>query len=168
MASTTEQVVTLNGDGETGYIHDLTFRSRTLHRQLANVDESQRTAVPLDALDVGAEVLERAGRQGGFKDLSHAVERLDEEAKRIIAKATEQVDRSIEKSIVELGENLQGENGPFAAVLDRFDLTADDNVNDLFRDLVAATAAKATKQAVKDLTEATSPDLSRWPVPGPG
>jgi hypothetical protein len=161
MASMSNEVVSLSDDGETGRIHDLPFRSRTLHRQLAAVDEPRRHAVLLDALDVGVEVLDRADRHGDLETLSRAVERLDEEAKRIVMKAVEQVDRSIEKSVAEMAENIQSEEGPFASVLDRFDLATDGNVIDLFRDLVSTTAMKATKQAVKEVTEATQDTVER-------
>jgi hypothetical protein len=153
--------VTLSDDGESGRIHELDFRCKTLHRLLSAVGESGRETVLLDSLCLGAELLERAGRQGDLENLSRAVDRLDQEAKAIVGRAVEQVDRSLEKSLAEMTANLQSDEGPFAAVLSRFDVKADGNVIDLFRDLVTTTASNATKQAVKELTEATHDTVER-------
>jgi len=153
--------VSLADDAETGYIEHLTFRSRALYRQLAGLDDEQRPLAVLDALDIGAEVLARAGHQGDLEQLAGAVERLDEETRRIVAATTEQVERTIEKMVVEMTATIQGENGPLTAVLQRFDPAVDGNVIDIFRDLVATTAIKATKQAVKDLAESTQETMDR-------
>lgn len=155
------KLVSLVDDGETGHIHGLTFHNRSLHRRLAAVEEAHREGVILDALDVGAEVLARASQHGDLDNLGKAVERLDQESKRIIAATVEHVDRTIEKTITEMGAAIQGENGPLATVLGRFDPGTDGNVIDLFRDLVTSTATKATKQAVKDLAEATHDTMER-------
>jgi hypothetical protein len=128
---------------------------------LSTIDESKREAVLLDALNLGAELLERAGRQGELESLSLAVERLDQESKAIVERAVEQVDRSIEKSLAEMTSSLQSDGGPFAVMLERFDVKAEGNVIDLFRDLVSSTATKATKHAVKELTEATHDTVER-------
>jgi hypothetical protein len=155
------QVVSLHDDGETGRINEVVFRSRTLHRLLSETVETKRETILLDVLNLGAELLARAGRQGELDDLSRAVERLDEEAKAIVGRAAEQVDRSIEKSLEEMTVSLQSAGGPFAALLERFDVQADGNVIDLFRDLVSSTANKAMKQAVNDLTETTRETIER-------
>jgi hypothetical protein len=153
--------VTLADDGETGNIHYLTFRNRTLHRRLATAEESQRASIVLDALDIGAEVLARAGQHGDLDNLGQAVERLDQESKRIVAATVDHVDRTIEKIITEMAATIQGEDGPLATLLEKFDPGVDGNVIDLFRDLVASTATKATKQAVKDMAEASQDTMER-------
>jgi len=153
--------VSLVDDGETGHIHELTFRNRSLHRRLASTADDLRASVVLDALDVGAEVLARASQHGDLENLGKAVDRLDQESKRIVAATVEHVDRTIEKTIAEMSSTIQGEDGPLAAVLERFNPSADGNVIDIFRDLVATTATKATKQAVKDLAEATHDTMER-------
>ncbi|WP_421118597.1 hypothetical protein ACE2AJ_14645 [Aquihabitans daechungensis] len=153
--------VSLGHDHETCLIHELACRSRALHRHLARVDEPKRAGVVVDALRLGAELLERAERQGDLESLSRAVERLDEEAKAIVASTIEQVDQSIERSVAQMATSLQSEAGPFAAVLNQFDVTSDGNVIDLLRELVSATATKATRHAVKELTEATYDTVER-------
>jgi hypothetical protein len=155
------QNVSLADDGETGNIHNLTFRNRSLHRRLAAAEESQRATLVLDALDVGAEVLARAAQHGDLDNLGLAVERLDQESKRIVAATVEHVDRTIEKTITEMAATIQGEDGPLAVLLEKFNPGVDGNVIDLFRDLVATTATKATKQAVKDIAEASQDTMDR-------
>lgn len=160
-AAAARQAVHLDDDGETGHIEHLSFRSRTLHRQLAGIDEEQRPLIVLDALDIGAEVLARAGRHGDLEQLTGAVERLDEESRRIVTATTEHVERTVEKNVLEMTASIQGENGPLAVLLQRFDPKVDGNVIDVFRDLVTATATKVTKQAVKDLAESTQDTMER-------
>ena len=159
--STHMNSVSLADDGETGHIDHLAFRSRALHRQLAGVDDEQRSLVLLDALDIGAEVLARAGRHGDLEQLAGAVEQLDKESRRIVAATTEHVERTVEKTVVDITASIQGDNGPLATLLRRFDPKVDGNVIDSFRDLVTATATKATKQAVKDLAESTQETMER-------
>lgn len=159
--NTEKHAVSLVDDGETGTIHHLSFKSRTLHQQLVSVDDETRPTVVLDALELGAEVLARASRRGDLEGLSKAVERLDEESTRIVASTAARVDQTIAKTIEEMAETIQGEDGPLAALLQKFDPREDGNVIDLFRELVSATAAKATKQAVKDLSEATYDTMER-------
>jgi hypothetical protein len=157
----THQIVSLVDDGETGQIQNLTFRSRNLHRLLTGLDDEQRPVVVLDALDVGAEVLTRAGRHGDLEQFAQAVERLDEESRRIVATTAEQVERTVAKTVLEMTATIQGENGPLATVLQRFDPKVDGNVIDIFRELVTTTATKATKQAVRDLAESTQETMDR-------
>lgn len=154
-------VVSIIDDGETGNIHDLTFRNRTLHQRLASVDEAHRPGIVLDALDVGAEVLARASQHGDLENLEKAVAELDQEAKRIVEATLQHVDRTIETTITDMTSTIQGEAGPLAAVLKRFNPAAEGNVIDVFRDLVTMTATKATTQAVNDLAEATHDTMER-------
>ena len=56
---------------------------------------------------------------------------------------------------------LHGAEGPFADLLEKFDPAEEGNVIDIFRELVTTTAARATKQAVKDLSEATHDTMER-------
>ncbi len=144
-----------------GCIEHLTFRCRTLHRQLASVDEAQRPTVVRDALDIGAEVLIRVDRHGDLEQLGQAVERLDTESRRIVAATTEQVERTVERTISDMTATINGDAGPFTAMLERFNPAIDGNVIDVFRDLVATTATKVTKQAVKELAEATQDTMDR-------
>ena len=153
--------VSVSDDGETGYIEHLTFRCRTLHRQLAGIDELQRPTVVRDALDIGAEVLARVDRHGDLEQLGQAVERLDMESRRIVAATTEQVERTVERTISDMTATINGDAGPFTAMLERFNPAIDGNVIDVFRDLVATTATKVTKQAVKELAEATQDTMDR-------
>lgn len=73
--------VSISDDGESGYIEHLSFRCRTLHRQLTGIDEAQRLTVVRNALDIGAEVLARVDRHGDLEQLGQAVERLDVESR---------------------------------------------------------------------------------------
>jgi hypothetical protein len=148
--------VRIADDGESGEISFLQFENRTLHRLLVEVDENSRPGVVLDALDLGAEVLSRVGHHGDLEQLSQAVERLDQEGKRIVEAAVERVDELVDQTIAGLTNSLADEDGPLAAVFGQFDPTIEGNVLDTFRDLVAASIAKSTKQAVADLAEATS------------
>jgi hypothetical protein len=156
-----KEAVTVNDDGESGLVVRLTFRSRSLHRQLSQVDESARASLVRDALDVGAEVLDRASRHADLAGLHDAVERLDGEATRIVKTTTEAVQQSLRQSVLDLTAAMQADDGPFAPILAQFDLTADGNVIDLLRELVSTATAKATKQAVRDLTEATQDNVER-------
>jgi len=156
-----ETKINLNSDGESGRIDGLDFRSRTLHRQLADLDEPQRELVVRDVLDVGAEVLARASKHGDLQQLTSAVERLDTESQRIVAGTADQVQKNLDKAMVELAHSIQGENGPLATVLAKFDPAAQGNVIDIFRNLVADTAAKVTKESVKELAEATQDTVDK-------
>ena len=156
-----EQRVTLADDGESGVIDHLGFTGRCLHQQLASVEAEARPGVILDALSLGAEMRSRVSQRGDLESLSKAVERLDEESTRIVTTTVERVDRTIEKTIEEMAATMRSEDGPLADLLQKFDPAVDGNVIDLFRDLVSSTAAKATKQAVKDLSEATHETMER-------
>ncbi len=161
MSGSEKQIVSLVDDGETGNIEHLRFTDRGLHRQLAAVDADARPGVVLDALNLGAEMRARVSQHGDLESLVKAVERLDEESTRIVTATVERVDRTIEKTIEEMAATMQSEDGPLAEILQKFDPTVDGNLIDLFRDLVSSTAAKATKQAVKDLSEATHDTMER-------
>ncbi len=145
----------LNDDGESGRIEQLDFRSRALHRLLAEVEDGQRSLVVADALAQGAELLARASHHGGLQQFATAVERLDGESSRIVVTATERFERIVEAALAGMAASLQGDDGPLAPVLDRFDPSTDGNVIDLFRDTISVTLAKATKAAVKELTDTT-------------
>lgn len=160
MLNNTPSII-LDDDGETGQINQLTFHSRALHGRLAAVTEENRPAVVEDALELGAEILARASQHGDLENLNRAVERLDEESKRIVATTTETVNRSIDKTVTELAATIQGKDGPLAALLGKLDPTADGNLIDTLRDLIAATATKATKNAVHELAEATHENMER-------
>ena len=157
----TKNTISLENDGETGTISAVQFRSRVVHRQLASVDETQRPRLLLDILDVGSEILSRVDRHGDLENLAKAVEKLDQEAKRIVMSAAEHVDRCIEKAVSDMTISIQGDNGPLKPLLQRFDPGVEGNVIDLFRDLVASTAAKATKRAVEELAESTEESMER-------
>jgi hypothetical protein len=102
-----------------------------------------------------------ASQHGDLDNLGKAVERLDQESKRIVAATVERVDSMIEKTITEMASTIQGDDGPLAAMLVKFDPTVDGNVIDMFRELVATTATNATKRAVKELAEATHDTIER-------
>jgi hypothetical protein len=147
MTTNEKQSISLLDDGQTGTIEYLEFTDRTLHRQLVAVDPDARPGVLIDALSLGAEMRARVMQQGDLENLTRAVERLDEESTRIVAATVDRVDRTIEKTIGDMAATMQGDGGPLAELLQRFDPAADGNVIDLFRDLVSTTAAKATKEA---------------------
>lgn len=151
--------VRIADDGKSGEIVFLRFSNRKLHRLLEEVDEASRSGVVLDALEIGAEVLLRVGHHGDLEQLSQAVERLDEEGKRIVEAAAKRVDTIIEETTMGLSESLADEDGPLAAMFDHFDPTVEGNVLDSFRDLIVASIAKSTKQAVSDLAIATTDQL---------
>jgi hypothetical protein len=132
-----------------------------LYRQLAAADEQDRTRVLHNILDVGAEVLSRADRNGDLETLANAIEALDREAKQIVTATTDNVEQCIAKAVADMTLSLQGDDGPLYPVLERFDPTAEGNVIDTFRELVSATAAKATKQAVEQIAETTEESLER-------
>jgi len=145
----------LNNDGESGRIERVDFRNRALHRLLTEVEESQRPLVVADALAQGAELLARASHYGGLQQFATAVERLDGESSRIVETATERFGRIIEGALAGMVESLQGDDGPLTPVLDRFDPSTEGNVIDLFRDTISVAMAKATKAAVRELTDTT-------------
>lgn len=153
--------ISLADDGEHGTIDGLDFRSRSLHRYLGAIGEADRPATVLDILDVGTEVLERANRHGDLTDLVGAVERLDQESKRIVSSATKKVDQAIDKSVDEFTAALEAADGPLSGLFAKFDPTADGNLLDLFRDLVSTSMKKVTKQAVTELAEANQDTLDR-------
>jgi len=153
--------IQLNDDGETITVTDLTIRSRSLHGRFAGLDPLQQATVLLDAIDTGALVLSRASQHGDLENFGRAIDRLDEESKRIVAATTDQVNRTIDKTITEMATTIQGDHGPLAPLLAKFDPGAEGNVIDLFRNLVSATATKATKQAVSELAEANHDTMER-------
>jgi hypothetical protein len=154
-------VVRLHEDGETGHVKNLIFRSRSLHRQLSSVEEERRSALLLDALKAGAEILVMAREHGDLQNLTDAIGRLDEESKRIIESTAQTVERTLEKTIADMSRTINGEDGPLATVLEKFDPTVDGNVIDVFRELVTSAATKATKHAVEELSSATQDVMER-------
>ena len=148
--------VLLHGDGEGGRIDGFEFRDRTLHRLLEGVDAAQRPLIVGDVLAQGAALLVRAGSHGDLRQFAAAIERLDGESSRILTTATERFQRTVVESIESMASTLQGEDGPLQPVLTRFDPSVDGNLIDVFRDVITATAARATKEAVKELAETTA------------
>lgn len=160
MSSSTAEIL-LADDGQSGEIRGLTFRSRSLYRILGNVDESQRASVALDALVVGAEVLDRAAHSGDLQNLEQAVSRLDSESKRIVEATTEQVRAAIDKTVAEFAASVQGEEGPMAELFAKFDPSVDGNVVDLLRDLVTSSTMRATAKAVAEISEAAHETMEK-------
>ena len=157
----TEEHVSLSDDGEQVTVHEVSARSRTLHRLLSSVDASEREKTTADVLDVGSEVLIRFQHHGELDDLADAIENLDQEAKRIVTSTMQTVDKTMEKAVADLTVALSAETGPLMPILKKFDPTVDGNVVDVFRDLVASTATKATKAAVEQLAESTQDSMDR-------
>jgi hypothetical protein len=153
--------VSLTPDGESVTVHELQFRSRSIHRQLSSVDEIDRNRVLLDILDVGAEVISRASHHGDLESLATAVEQLDLEAKRIVASTAQSVDQCIEKAISEMSLVFQGDDSPLSPILERFDPSVEGNLIDVFRDLVARSTAIATKRAVEEISSSTEESMDR-------
>ena len=123
---------------------------------MSGVDREQRILVLADVLAQGAELLTRAGRHGDLEQFTAAIERLDGESSRIVTAATERFERIVVETIEGMAASLQGDDGPLKPVLNRFDPSAKGNVIDLFREVITSTAAKATKDAVKELAETTA------------
>lgn len=151
----------LSHDGETITVTDLTIRSRSVHDRLTGIDPLEQATVVLDAIDIGIEVLGRAAQHGDLENLKRAIDRLDEQSMRIVTAATDQVSRTIDKTVADMAATIQGEKGPLAPLLAKFDPSTEGNLIDLFRNLVSATAAKATKQAVSELAEANHDAMER-------
>lgn len=147
--------VHLIDDGVTGEIINLTFSSRSLHRVLSEAPTEERPGVARDALEIGGEVLARMNHHGDLDQVAEAVNRLGEEGKRIIDTTVQAADRVVDDTVEKLTAALAEKDGPLAGLLGHFDPAVDGNVVDRFRDLITAGIAKATKNAVGELTEAT-------------
>ena len=113
--------IQLNDDGETITVTDLTIRSRSLHGRLTGLDPLQQATILLDAIDTGTLVLSRAAQHGDLENFGRAIERLDEQSKRIVAATTDEVNRTIDKTIAEMAATIQGDDGPLAGLLAKFD-----------------------------------------------
>jgi hypothetical protein len=151
----------LNDDGESGTIELLPFRCRTLHTQLTLSEPDQRPLVLQHALEIGAEVLVRANRDGDLRQLTEAIEGLDTQSTRIIEATMANAERSVNERIAELTATLQSGDGPFASMLKQFDPAAEGNVIETFKQLVSATAASATKKAVQELAQETNDTMTK-------
>lgn len=147
--------VRLADDGTSGEIHQLEFHNRPLHRLLSEASEDERPGVARDALEIGGEVLVRLSHHGDLDQVAGAIDRLDAEGKRIIDTTITTADKLVVDTVGKLTEQLAAEDGPLAGLFDHFDPAAEGNVIEAFRDLVSSTIAKATKQAVTELTEST-------------
>ncbi|MDW3217096.1 MAG: hypothetical protein R8F63_00675 [Acidimicrobiales bacterium] len=145
----------LTDDGETGEIRSLTFKNRKLHRLLATETPTEQVRLVGDALDLGTEMLDRLSHQGDLDQLAQAVTRLEDEASRIVKNTVGEAERASQGIVRQLTESLSDDEGPFAEILGRFDPATEGNVIDMFRDLVSATIAKATRAAVAEMTDAT-------------
>jgi len=154
MYDNTEQVH-LDDDGTSGEIHRLGFHNRTLHRVLSEAPDDERPGIARDALEIGGEVLARLSHHGDLDQVAGAIDRLDAEGKRIIDTTMTAADKVVGDTVTKLTEQLAAEDGPLAGLFDHFDPTVEGNVIEAFRDLVASTISKATKQAVTELTEST-------------
>lgn len=153
--STHTEHVHLDDDGASGEIHELRFHNRTLHRVLAEAPDDQRPGIARDALEIGGEVLARLSHHGDLDQVAGAIDRLDAEGKRIINNTVTATEKLANDTVNKLTEQLAAEDGPLAGLFDHFDPAVDGNVVEVFRDLVSSTIAKATKQAVTELTEST-------------
>lgn len=151
--------VHLADDGQSGEIRTLTFRNRKLHRLLNGQDPSSRTRIVSDVLELGTEMVDRIGHQGDLDQLDEAVTRLDERAAHIVETTIGGAERAAQKAIGNLTETLVDGDSPFAAMLNRFDPGEEGNVVDDFRELINSTISKATRAAVREMTEATQEDL---------
>lgn len=148
-------LIGLNEDGTSGEIRNLCFDNRTLHRLLAEAPEQDRYIVARDALEIGAEVLARLSHHGDLEQVAVAVDRLDAEGKRIIDHTIVAAEKIVGDTVTKLTDQLAADDGPLAGLFDHFDPTAEGNIIDTFRELVSSSIAKATKQAVTDLTDST-------------
>lgn len=150
-----KEALHLNDDGASGEIHQLEFHNRTLHRLLKEAPLDQRLGVARDALEIGAEVLGRVSQRGHLGQVESAIDRLDAEGKRIINTTMTAADKMVDDTVTKLTEQLTAEDGPLAGLFDHFDPAVEGNVVDAFRDLLGSSIARATKQAVNELTEST-------------
>ena len=153
--------ILLETDDVSGCIESLSFESRALHRLLTETEESDRPRVARDALELGAEVLERANYQGEMAQLKDAIEQLDGQSKYIVENLTESANSVVTGTVESLTEKLSSEGGPLAPILNRFDPKMDDNIIETFRRLVSSTITDATDTAVKKLAESTVEDLTK-------
>lgn len=153
--SNMNELLHLNDDGASGEIHRLEFHSRTLHRLLSETPVDQRLGVARDALEIGADVLGRLSHRGDLEQVESAIDRLDAEGKRIIDTTMTAAGKMVDDTVTKLTEQLTAEDGPLAGLFDHFDPAVEGNVVDAFRDLVGSSIARATKQAVTELTEST-------------
>ncbi len=65
-------------------------------------EEHHRSAVVLDTLDIGAEVLAKVAGESDLAELAGAVEHLDKEAKRIVDSTADAVEQSVVKVVAEM------------------------------------------------------------------
>jgi hypothetical protein len=154
MINNTEHVH-LEDDGTSGEIHRLKFHNRTLHRVLSEAPDDERPGIARDALEIGGEVVARLSHHGDLDQVAGAIDRLDAEGKRIIDTTITAAGKVVGDTVSKLTEQLAAEDGPLAGLFDQFDPAVEGNVIEAFRDLVGSTIAKATKQAVTELTEST-------------
>ena len=122
-------------------------------------EEADRPQVIRDALELGAEMLERASYQGEMAQLRDAVEKLDGQSKQIVEKMTESAELVVTGTVESLNAKLSSDDGPLAPILKRFDLETDDNVIETFRRLVSDTISDATDRAVKKLADSTADEM---------
>ena len=155
-----EGSVILETDDISGYI-ELRFQSRSLHRLLSEAAEKDRLQVVHDALELGAEMLERVRYQGEMAQLKDAVDELDGQSRQIVEKMTENAKSVVTDTVERLSEKLSSDDGPLASILKSFDLEADDNVIDTFRRLVGATITDATDRAVTRLADSTVTEMTK-------
>ena len=153
--------IILGTDDISGNIESLRFESRALHRLLSEAEEEDRPQVIRDALELGAEMLERVRYQGEMTQLKDAVEELDGQSKHIVEKMTESAKSVVTDTVEILSAKLSSDDGPLAPILKRFDLEADDNVIDVFRRLIRTTIADATDKAVKKLADSTVDEMRK-------
>ena len=151
--------IILGTDDISGNIESLRFESRTLYRLLSEAEEADRPQVIRDALELGAEMLERASYQGEMAQLRDAVEKLDGQSKQIVEKMTESAELVVTGTVESLNAKLSSDDGPLAPILKRFDLETDDNVIETFRRLVSDTISDATDRAVKKLADSTADEM---------
>jgi hypothetical protein len=151
--------IRLATDGESGEIRSLPFRNRKLHRLLDGQDPESQEQIVTDAIELGAEMLDRAGHQGDLDQLDQAVTRLDEQAAHIVETAIGGAEQAAQDAIGKLTAQLESDESPFASMLSRFDPGVDGNVVDAFRDLITSSISKAARSAVGEMTEATRQHL---------
>ena len=155
MVNNEKSIVRLAEDGSSGEIEALAFSSRALHRLLSEASDYDRCDIARDALEIGGEVLARVSHHGDLEQVSSAIDRLDAEGKRIIDTTISAADKVVGDTVEKLTEQLHASDGPLAGLFDKFDPAIEGNIVDAFRDLVTATVAKATKNAVNELAEST-------------
>ena len=154
-------IIKLADDDENGVIEHLSFCSRPLHRLLGAAQDDTRPVIVRDALKIGAEVLAHANEHGDLSNLSQAVERLDDESKRIVQATTARFDAVMEKSIGNFATSLNGADGPLSDLLRRLDPAEEHNVMEAVRDAVLKASRVAAKEAVGELTEAITDNVAR-------